>query len=290
MGNYEKAESTRDLRAILARGLVQCAAVVGALTISSVLSAANASTIALSLYSTGRGQHWRRLNWRRGRSSLLLVVENGNANAVVINTPAATYFPNNATSTWVWQSADAQPRNVTRTFTTTFDLTGYDPSTVVISGSWGTDNQGLEIDLNGNNTGVPGLLGVVVANFASFNNLFDQHRLCEWYQYPCIRDRRQRRHQRRLPGRTFRDCLAGYTSSSSSPALCLRPRRVGSARLAQEAEGCKQPLVMHIRVVAGKYRRVGGLSVCADVLRCVFCCDWSVDVLLLADFVEEVCK
>lgn len=160
----KKVGPISEPRSISARGFLQCAAVVGTLTIFAVLSAANASTIALSLYSTGVDNTGAAL---AGGSvdPHYLVIENGNANAVVINTPAVTYFPNNATSTWVWQSADAQPRNVTRTFTTTFDLTGYDPSTVVISGAWGTDNQGLEIDLNGNNTGIPGLLGVIVANF-----------------------------------------------------------------------------------------------------------------------------
>jgi hypothetical protein len=54
----------------------------------------------------------------------------------------------------VWQNADGQPANVTRTFRTTFDLTGFDPRTAVIRGSWATDNSGLDIRLNGNSTGI----------------------------------------------------------------------------------------------------------------------------------------
>ena len=38
-------------------------------------------------------------------------------------------------------------------YQTTFDLTGYDPSTVSITGEWSTDNRGLDILLNGASTG-----------------------------------------------------------------------------------------------------------------------------------------
>lgn len=81
------------------------------------------------------------------------VLENGNANAVVMSILPSTYVPNNSTSKWVWQAANGQPTNVTRTFRTTFDLTGYDPSTAVITGLWGTDNAGDDILINGASTG-----------------------------------------------------------------------------------------------------------------------------------------
>jgi hypothetical protein len=99
-----------------------------------------------------------------------MVVENGNASAVVVSSLPGTYAPNTSTSTWVWQQGNGQPVNVTRTFVTTFDLTGVDPDTAVITGAWGTDNQGLAIKLNGVNTGVTPLLGVIVDNF---NHLHD---------------------------------------------------------------------------------------------------------------------
>ncbi len=38
-------------------------------------------------------------------------------------------------------------------YQTTLDLTGYDPSTVSLSGIWATDNFGLDILVNGNSTG-----------------------------------------------------------------------------------------------------------------------------------------
>jgi hypothetical protein len=39
------------------------------------------------------------------------------------------------------------------TYSTTFDLTGLDPTTAVISGNWTTDNPGVDIFINGASTG-----------------------------------------------------------------------------------------------------------------------------------------
>ena len=72
---------------------------------------------------------------------------------------ALTYFPNNALSQWVWQYENGSPTAVTLTFRTTFDLTGFDPTTAVINGAWGTDNWGAAIRLNGNVTGTTLLSG-----------------------------------------------------------------------------------------------------------------------------------
>lgn len=74
--------------------------------------------------------------------------------AVVLTSIPSTYISNNSTSKWVWQNADGQPTNVTRTFRTTFSLAGLNAATATISGSWATDNQGLNILLNGVATGI----------------------------------------------------------------------------------------------------------------------------------------
>ena len=76
-------------------------------------------------------------------------------NAVVVNQSniPGTWLPNTSASRWVWQTATGQPVNVTRTFTTTFDLTGFMPATASITGRWATDNQGLDILINGVSTG-----------------------------------------------------------------------------------------------------------------------------------------
>ena len=94
----------------------------------------------------------------------------GNPQAVVLNPPDPGYFPNDLASEWVWQNADSQPANVTLTFRTTFDLTGFDPRTAVISGLWATDNSGLDMRLNGHSTGIalPNSLGTNYSLLHSF--------------------------------------------------------------------------------------------------------------------------
>jgi hypothetical protein len=92
------------------------------------------------------------------------------ANAQVV-TPHPFYVPNSLTSAWIWERPDPNfpfgglPGNVTRTFQTTFDLTGFDHLTAVINGAWATDKEGLEVRINGVNADVAPLLGLVLANF-----------------------------------------------------------------------------------------------------------------------------
>lgn len=65
----------------------------------------------------------------------------------------SSWLPNNSSSRWIWQTATGQPTNVTLTFSTTFDLTGFDPNSASITGMWAVDNFGLDILINGNSTG-----------------------------------------------------------------------------------------------------------------------------------------
>jgi hypothetical protein len=90
----------------------------------------------------------------------------GTAAIVVTNT--GPYFANNAASEWVWEQANGFPINTTLRFETTFDLTGFDPTSAAISGAWGTDNNGLDILLNGHDTGIT-LLGSTTANFTQLH-------------------------------------------------------------------------------------------------------------------------
>ena len=94
------------------------------------------------------------------------VVTSGTPAIVVTNT--SPYFPNNASSEWLWEHTNGFPINTTLRFETTFDLTGFDPTTAAISGAWGTDNNGLDILLNGHNTGIT-LLGSTTANFTQLH-------------------------------------------------------------------------------------------------------------------------
>jgi hypothetical protein len=79
----------------------------------------------------------------------------------------SSYVANTSTSRWIWQQADGQPANVTRTFRTTFDLTGLNPSTASIVGTWAADNFLDQILINGVSIGtIPNNLGGW--NFTSF--------------------------------------------------------------------------------------------------------------------------
>ena len=86
------------------------------------------------------------------------------------NPPHPSYFPNSAVgglgSAWIWHSASGNEISNPETynFSTTFNLTGFNPATAAISGLWGTDNQGIDILLNGHSLGIS-LLGVIVENF-----------------------------------------------------------------------------------------------------------------------------
>lgn len=94
------------------------------------------------------------------------VLTSGTPAIVVTNT--GPYFANDAASEWVWEQADGFPINTTLRFETTFDLTGFDQTTAALSGAWGTDNNGLDIVLNGHDTGIT-LLGTTVGNFTQLH-------------------------------------------------------------------------------------------------------------------------
>ena len=77
------------------------------------------------------------------------VLENSGAQAIVTDNGA---YVHTTTAGYIWQTAGGTPGNTTRTFRTTFDLTGFDVATAFISGSWSTDNVGLNIFINGTPT------------------------------------------------------------------------------------------------------------------------------------------
>lgn len=90
---------------------------------------------------------------------------------VVANQLTGTYAVD-VNSQWIWVNANGGPTG-TYVFTQTFDLTGFDPSTATISGSWAADNEGF-IQLNGSSTnigsGVLSLSGNLISNFENFSN------------------------------------------------------------------------------------------------------------------------
>jgi hypothetical protein len=69
--------------------------------------------------------------------------------------PIPPYFGDDNASAWIGPNNDAQLDGAVGNYTyrTTFDLTGFDPSTASITGGWSSDNNGVMILLNGVNTG-----------------------------------------------------------------------------------------------------------------------------------------
>lgn len=96
------------------------------------------------------------------------ILETG-TQAVVLNNNISLYFPNNANSQWLWETSSGRPAFVTRTFRTTFNLTGFDPSTASLTGRWGADNIGVDVLLNGTSTGISLPDGTTTDNFASLH-------------------------------------------------------------------------------------------------------------------------
>ena len=82
--------------------------------------------------------------------------------AVTFTHPA--YALNDANSRWISISSTGTPGSNTTLYRLTFDLTGFDPFTAVITGDWGVDNDG-SILLNGVATGNV-LTGGTTANFS----------------------------------------------------------------------------------------------------------------------------
>ena len=98
-----------------------------------------------------------------------IVLETGTSAEVVSSALATSaYLPNDASSQWIWEDSSGWPNKVTRTFRTTFDLTGFDPTTAVINGLWGVDNYGEDILINGISTGH----SLPVYGYANFQNLY----------------------------------------------------------------------------------------------------------------------
>jgi hypothetical protein len=92
---------------------------------------------------------------------LIVNPDTGSANAIVENSQAfpistATWLPYSTISGWIGPRVDTAASAVgLYTYRTVIDLTGRDPSTVVIAGHWSTDNAGRDIRVNGVSTGNP---------------------------------------------------------------------------------------------------------------------------------------
>lgn len=74
---------------------------------------------------------------------------------VTTTIPSPPWMANGPNSQWIAPRADASNGNAAGTYIyrTTFSLASLDPSSAVITGQWSTDNNGLDILINGTSTG-----------------------------------------------------------------------------------------------------------------------------------------
>ena len=79
------------------------------------------------------------------------------------------WMANGPSSKWVAPSADQNVGNAPGryTFRISFDLTGLDPASAVVTGRWNTDNDGVDILLNGHSLGI-----TKGTDFATFSPAF----------------------------------------------------------------------------------------------------------------------
>ena len=137
--------------------------------LSLVLFAAQAGAAPITtLFGSGLDSSGNQL--APGATDLDYIVLETNTSAEVVSSALATkaYLANDAGSQWIWEDVAGYPDYVDRTFRTTFDLTGLDPTTAVIDGLWGVDNLGEGILLNGVSTGY----SLPTYGYANFENLY----------------------------------------------------------------------------------------------------------------------
>lgn len=117
------------------------------------------SISSIGLFETGDGSTWKVVGSIANGGSLA-----DGSSAVVVTTPSPAsilyWTGGSATSQWVSDRADLNgwvlnSGSANYTYFTTFDLTGYDLATVVITGNWAVDDFGA-IHLNGSGTPVSG--------------------------------------------------------------------------------------------------------------------------------------
>ena len=101
----------------------------------------------------------RARRWRTGQSGLLRPVSvpghDGPARRTSAGIPIGPYSGDDGLSAWIGPNNDAQLDGPVGLYDyqTTFDLTGFDASTASITGGWSSDNNGVEILINGVDSG-----------------------------------------------------------------------------------------------------------------------------------------
>ena len=127
---------------------------LGVLPVATMLIATPASSAEITgLFNTGVDRSGSVLS-QGSVDPNYSILETGTSPETIFLRPVhGNYVPNDSDSAWIWQDSDGSPNGIHRTFRTTFDLSGFDPSTASISGSWTADNYGRDILINGISTG-----------------------------------------------------------------------------------------------------------------------------------------
>lgn len=84
--------------------------------------------------------------------------------------PIGPYIGDNALSAWIGPNNDDDLNGPVGSYIyhTTFDLTGFNPSTASITGGWTTDNNGLDILINGTSLGFTTSFTAFSSGFSPF--------------------------------------------------------------------------------------------------------------------------
>lgn len=99
---------------------------------------------------------------------LILNPDTAATNATVETGIPGAWLANSATSKWIGPQANTSASAVgDYVYRTVIDLTGRDPSTLIINGQWASDNTGTDIQVNGHSTGNP--QGLTFAGFTTFD-------------------------------------------------------------------------------------------------------------------------
>ncbi len=122
------------------------AAFAGAVAFVALSTASHAATV--SIFSTGVDGSGNAVT-PSGQADLhYSVVGVGPA---TVETPHPLYLPNDASSAWISLPGSSFP-NTTKQFDVTFTLTQV--TDAILSGSWATDNSGVDILINGHSLGI----------------------------------------------------------------------------------------------------------------------------------------
>lgn len=149
--------------------------VVGAVFFATMTMQAYAAPIAL--FNTGVGSTGTPLSHGTVGDShySLTSVPLGSTSAIQIITsvggfPIGPYIGDNALSAWIGPNNDSDLNGPIGSYiySTTFDLTGFNPSTAAITGEWSTDNNGLDIILNGSSLGFTTSFAAFASGFSPF--------------------------------------------------------------------------------------------------------------------------